>query len=697
MHRWPSRPTAARPSSPAWSTSRPCCRPDAYGDLLAETNATRYPVRYTWRYHVDPERLTSAATARLVVDLRRLESTFPADGTGPGATTLRSGLLPLMEAWTTRWGSATTLLGVIAVGPIVVAVAALAMVILLVVARRRPSLELSRGRGASTAQVIGSAAAEGLLLTLPAAALAVLVAVLLLPTGQPRTSILAALAIALATTLLFVLAVVPTAVAAPRGPGRGSGGARRPSTRRLLLEGTVVVLAIAGAYLLRERGTSSVASVGTAPASDPLIAAVPALAGLAAGLILVRLLPLPVRLLGRLAGRRRDLVPVLAMRRAAGGGSAGAVLLVLMAATAIGAFSLATLLHFDQAADDVAWQQVGAPYLLTGGVAVLPSDLDPVTFPEVEARAGVFDSRAVFEARRLPLELVAIDVADLGPVVAGTPGDPRLPATMLTPSVPAGTPYPVIVSSAFGEGTQALKVGDVFSLPVEARTLQFRIEEIRSRYPGIPEGIPFVVASRDQLRADRTDGFRTTSAYYIRADDSAETAASIREQVRASAPFADVTGRAERTAELHGSPIIDAIVLGVALAGLLAALYAALAISAALALAGTAQAVEVAHLRTMGMTRREAFGLILVEHGPMTVIGFVAGLAFGLLLFVVVQPGLGLDTLVGSSLDIPVSLGPDQLLAIGLFVIAIAALGIGLGAFLQRRAIPASAIRRGFE
>ena len=234
---------------------------------------------------------------------------------------------------------------------------------------------------------------------------------------------------------------------------------------------------------------------------------------------------------------------------------------------------------------------------------------------------------------------------------------------MLTPSVPAGTPYPVIVSSAFGEGIQALKVGDVFSLPVEARTLQFRIEEIRSSYPGLGEGVPFVVASRDQLRADRTDGFRTTSAFYIRADDSAETAASIREQVRASAPFADLTGRAERTAELGSSPIIDAIVLGVALAGLLAALYAALAISAALALAGTAQAVEVAHLRTMGMTRREAFGLILVEHGPMTIIGFVAGLAFGIALFAVVQPGLGLDTLVGSSLDIPVSLGLDQLLA----------------------------------
>lgn len=670
---------------------------DAYYDLLGETNARAYPARYTWRYRVDPERLQASTTPRLLVDLRRLDSTFQSAENAGGGTTLRSGLLPLMESWTVRWGSATTLLGVIAVGPIVVALAALAMVVLLVVARRRPSLELSRGRGASTSQVIGSSAAEGLLLTLPAAALAIVIAIAVVPTGSPRTSAAAAFAVAFAATLLIVLAIVPTAVASPRGPGRGPTGAPRTSTRRLLLEGLVVVLAIGGAYLLRERGVGSISSVADTPAADPLIAAVPALAGVAAGLILVRLLPLPVRLLGRLAGRRRDLVPVLAMRRAAGGGSAGAVLLVLMAATAIAAFSLTTLLHLDQAADDVAWQQVGGSHLITGGVAVLPTDLDPATFPEVEASAGAFRVRAVLESRRLPLDLVAIDVADLGRVVDGTPADPNLPDAMRADRIAAGAPYPVIVSSAFAQGTQAMAVGDTFSLPIEARTLTFQVAEIRSRYPGIAEGIPFVVASRDQLRGDRTDGFRTNSMFYLRADDAPETTAAIRDHVRDSAPFAVVDGRAERTDALRTSPIIDAIVLGVALAGLLAALYTAISISAALALAGTAQAVEVAHLRTMGMTRREAFGLVVVEHGPMIVIGFIAGLAFGSALFRVVQPGLGLDTLVGSDLEIPVSLGLDQLLAIGLFVVAVAAAGIGLGAFLQRRAIPASAIRRGFE
>lgn len=670
---------------------------DAYHDLLGETAAWRYPARYTWRYRVDAERLQASTTPRLLADLRRLDSTFQSAENGGGGTTLRSGLLPLMETWTVRWGSATTLLGVIAVGPIVVALAALAMVVLLVVARRRPSLELSRGRGASTSQVIGSSVAEGLLLTLPAAVIAIVLAIVVVPTGSPRTSALAALGVAFAATILIVLAIVPTAMASPRGPGRGPTGTPRTSTRRLLLEGLVVVLAIGGAYLLRERGIGSVSSVADAPAADPLIAAVPALAGLAAGLILVRLLPVPVRLLGRLAGRRRDLVPVLAMRRASGGGSAGAVLLVLMAATAIAAFSLTTLLHFDEAADDVAWQQVGGSYLVTGGVAVLPADFDPATIPDVQARASAFRVRAVLETRRLPLDLVALDVADLGRVVDGTPADPGLPEAMRADRVAPEAPYPVIVSSVLGEGTQALAVGDTFTLRIEARTLTFQVAEIRSRYPGITENVPFVIASRDQLRADRANGFRTNSMFYLRASDSAETATAIRDHVRDAAPFAVVESRAERTVSMRTSPIIDAIVLGVALAGLLAAVYAAISISAALALAGTAQAVEVAHLRTMGMTRREAFGLVIVEHGPMIVIGFVAGLVFGFALFRVVQPGLGLDTLVGSSLEIPVSLGLDQLAAIGLFVVVIAAVGIGLGAFLQRRAIPASAIRRGFE
>ena len=69
----------------------------------------------------------------------------------------------------------------------------------------------------------------------------------------------------------------------------------------------------------------------------------------------------------------------------------------------------------------------------------------------------------------------------------------------------------------------------------------------------------------------------------------------------------------------------------------------------------------------------------------------------GLGLFVLLEPGLGLDALVGSRVEVPLSADPRQLSIILATVLVIAAVGIGLAAWLQRRASPAAALRRGFE
>jgi putative ABC transport system permease protein len=63
----------------------------------------------------------------------------------------------------------------------------------------------------------------------------------------------------------------------------------------------VVGLAIAGAVLLRERGVRGASSAGGLTEADPLLAAVPALVGVAAALVVVRVLPYPMRLLAALA------------------------------------------------------------------------------------------------------------------------------------------------------------------------------------------------------------------------------------------------------------------------------------------------------------------------------------------------------------------------------------------------------------
>ena len=130
------------------------------------------------------------------------------------------------------------------------------------------------------------------------------------------------------------------------------------------------------------------------------------------------------------------------------------------------------------------------------------------------------------------------------------------------------------------------------------------------------------------------------------------------------------------------------LVAGVAAAAFVAFAYAALAVAAALALTGAARAVEVAHLRTLGLSRREATGLVIVEHGPTIIVAFVAGVLLGLGLFALLRDGLGLASLVGAPIVVDVGVDPVQLGAVLIAIVAIVSLGIGLGAALQRKRGP---------
>jgi hypothetical protein len=280
--------------------------------------------------------------------------------------------------------------------------------------------------------------------------------------------------------------------------------------------------------------------------------------------------------------------------------------------------------------------------------------------------------------------------------VAATGGDPRLPRELLAPT--ATEPLPAIASRQLTTGPEGIAVGGTFQLVVEGYPVTFRIVEVRDTYPTMAANQTFVIASRTQLRALRSDAaLRATTALYLRAPETPEAAAAIREALRRSVPGARLESRAERTAAIRSAPIVESLVAGVAAAAAVAIAYAALAVTAALALAGAARAVEVAHLRTLGLTRREALGLVVVEHGPTIVVAFVAGAALGIALFGLLRDSLGLSDLVGAEVDVAVGIDPGQLAAVLAAVVIIVALGIVLGAALQRAATPAAAVRRGFE
>jgi ABC-type antimicrobial peptide transport system permease subunit len=126
---------------------------------------------------------------------------------------------------------------------------------------------------------------------------------------------------------------------------------------------------------------------------------------------------------------------------------------------------------------------------------------------------------------------------------------------------------------------------------------------------------------------------------------------------------------------------------------LVTAAYAALGVAAALALAGLARAMEVAQLRTMGLTGRQSLALQAGEHGPTTLAAFVAGGLLGVALFALLRPALGLGTLVGAPVEVPVVLEPAVLLLILAVMTAVVAFGLLLGAALQRRVAPVAALR----
>ena len=675
--------------------------PAAYTTLLTVTERVELPLQYAWRLAVDTSGLRAADVETLHADLRRLEGLYPPSATtDPSAVHLRTGLLRLLEAFEAAWVAVSTVLTVAVIGPIAIAAAAIWLVATFLARGRRPAIEIWRGRGVSALEVALTAAFEGLLVTVPAAAIAAGLAIALLPGGPDTASILAATAVAAAATVLLVVALRAGPAAATRR-AREADPVRRVSPRRLALEALVVILAILGAILLRDRGVRGASSTGELASADPFVAAVPVLVGLAVSLVAMRLYPVVMRVAAVGAGARRDLVPSLAFRRAARGGSGGAILLVLLVAVAIGVFSSIALVHLDRAADAVGWQAVGAPFRVTRtvGSGVLPAGLDLATLPSVPAGTvtGVAEAyrstvSTIPDARTL--DLLAIDGPAYEAIVAGTPADPTLPPALLASPASTSTSaaLPAIVSSDLASGRDGIPVGGALDVSIGGRAVHLQVVGVRSVFPTMALDEPFVVISLPALQAIHATSPETATDAFLAAPDGAADA------LRSGLAIADtgslLASRAAVSDATGSSPAMEAVVTGVLVAAVAAVAYAGLALVIALALAGAARANEVGLLRSLGLTRRGAAGLLVLEHGPIVVVAFLAGVVLGIGLFAILQPGLGLEAIVGTSLEVPIAVDAGHLALLALAVVAVVGLALGLGAALQRAVAPAEAIRR---
>ena len=662
--------------------------PDAYRALVTNTQGMGMTLLYEWRFYVDPERLSADRLPQTISALRRLEGAVPRTGISavPSDTTMSSGMLRLLLQHDAGWRSAEAILAVVGLGLLSIALATLAVVATVSSGRRRSVAWLLRARGASGTQLLAVTGLEAALLALPAVGLALLMAVLLLPLGSmPRTLAPAALVWAALTAILLAIVSRSRGTQAAE-PGRASRPGGRSSARRLMGEAALVFGAAGGAWLLRERGISGASSVTELAGADPLIAAVPALVGVAAGVLAMRIYPLPTRLLAGLAARRRDLLPVLAVRRTTRGGSSALVLLLLVVTASLGTFAAATLTHLERAAELGAWHALGAEFRLRSPTLALPATLDESQLPGVESAARA-SLRSVGTDRGTSW-LLALDTTAYQQVSAGTPVEVQLPGDLLATD-PGGI-VPAIVSPGLG-----LPGSATFEASVGGRPIDLRAVQTRSAFPGVPASANFVVVSRDQLGA--VLGGRPPAAGLVMLRAAPGSAEELRAALAQVAPGLELESRSEVSQETRSAPVMGALRALIAAAALLALTYAALAVGAALSLAAAAQREQIAHLRALGLSRRGSLWLGFIEYGPAALVGYVLGVALGLGLFAFLRPGLGLVAVTGSSVEVPVGVEPVALAALLVAIVAILVVGWLLGALTQRDTDPATAIRRGIE
>ncbi|MFG2617444.1 FtsX-like permease family protein [Streptomyces sp. NPDC048507] len=297
----------------------------------------------------------------------------------------------------------------------VLAAAALLLVASLLRERQEPERVLLTARGASRRRLGLLSTAESLLLALPAAVLAPLLAppLLRLPARygplarvpfDPGGSWLLWPAAALCALLCVLLTALPAVLRGVTAAALGRGGRRRALVSGFARSGAdlaLVALAVLAYRQLSRYGAGEGAGPGGGPLGvDPVLVAAPTLALCAGTLLVLRLLPFAARLGGRIAARGRGLGPALVgwqLARRPQRATGPVLLLVLAVSSGVLALGQHT-----------AWsasQRDQADFATAGGLRITGGDLTPM------GRAGRYAALPGGD-RVLPVIHTGLDLPD---------------------------------------------------------------------------------------------------------------------------------------------------------------------------------------------------------------------------------------------------------------------------------------------
>ncbi|MBX3091388.1 MAG: FtsX-like permease family protein [Cryobacterium sp.] len=563
-----------------------------------------------------------------------------------------------------RASTATSVLVMVASGPIGVAVAALWLLSRLIVLRRRDTLALASARGASGAQLRFSQALEVLALSLPAAAIGALIASWFFPSVWSPLSVEVAGIVALVPPILIALA-------ASRRSLRSTRGDLDPRARgryRWVLEVIVLALTALALALLLQRGLASNAeSVGV----DPLLASTPLLLALSAGLIVLRIYPLPLRGLARAAKKGKGIVSFLGASRSIRDPAAGlAPVLAMVVGLAVAVFSGVLLGTVGGGVSSAAHSSVGADLRIDSPILTPDQSSDIAAVEGVAESVGLYQDNSLVNLTvqdrsssnvNVAVPVIVVDTSALARVQHGVPGtahfDDRMSATS-TNSIP--TVLSPDLASQYSIGKDSSLAGVDIVSGGNAGT--------SPSLSGVEDWVLIDVANADALEITKF----LPRITLVRLDDGADISS-------VKAALADIVGSdatiespADVSRLLNGSPVSGGLQLALLAFIVIVALLCAATVVLALMISGPARERLLALLRTLGLTPRQARGITGWEIGPTSIVAIIVGLILGAVLPMLVLAGVDLRPFTGGVLQPAIEINPVLLaLIIGGFALLV--------------------------
>ncbi|MBN6053032.1 hypothetical protein JYK22_13925, partial [Nonomuraea sp. RK-328] len=618
---------------------------------------------YTWVLGLDPAAPTSLGVADVedaIADYERAVTVEPA--TTAGRYQLNTRLPGLLDKFLTAQGTARTVTILVLGGLLAVAAGVIVLTVRLLSERADTALALARARGASLRRLAAAGAGPVALAAVPAAVAGY--ALSWLVPGPATLVVHAGPALVLAVALGYAAVRPVVAHRTPLRERRDDVAAARPPLRRTTLEALVVVLALAGAYLLRSRSLAGQAG------DDPFLLVVPVALTVAAALITIRCYPYPLCLLVRLAARGRAAVPYLGLTRAARARPASVLpVLILLPALAVSVFASVISSGVEAAQRQAAWQAVGAPIKVTSRVELPAGAVERVrAVPGVELVVPAQTGQVQLGYTGERAEAIAVDVAAWRRVLDDSPvGLPALPAS--------ASGVPALVSPELrGRGTM--------DIGWHART---KVTEA-----GVATAVPgFFTRGKFLVTPPRVNARPSVNTLLVKGDaDPAAVARAVGQ------PLAAVTSQAAELAAIQDAPLTGTVRTVLWITTVALAAYALVAVVVMLVIGAADRARALAFLRPLGLSERQARGLTTLEILPLVLVTALAGLGLGLALPAALGPGIDLSAYAGGvavqgyapDLAVPVLLAAGLAVAAGLgaYVHTAAGRGRGSGAALLR-------------